>query len=1056
MLHLPERIHKRPFVVAVIVLVSIVTVSAVLIFALGLFGADSDLPAVQVYASEEGADVNGVGVNMSYMPTSNLITNPSFEDLQYDQTYTVSGASSNAVYVLSDSTSDTLYSDDCFNGGAIRIMSLDADGALVSKLQSTVTDFEMNQLGLWNALDTPEGTSGDQVITSAASSSSVTVTAGTKGLLISDAASSSPTVVQLNIADDFVGISCISDRFFAVTKSGTFVTSSDGKTWNSFSPSSPASSIHTVTSLGKTGVAAGDAGEILILSDGIVTGIPSVSAQSFLTSCSDGNTLILAGTGGTAVTSSNGISYRELGADELPVFESTPEWVSSDCLNGKYVLGGDKGQIAEGEYSAASDRFVFTAHQAKDVHGSPIQIRKMMLVPSGEMIILDTSGSLYCSDSDGDVWKTLSSASLTSIDSMGLTSNGKIIFSQGLASQTTQLYTCITFEDIQSEEVLQAGDMCFLQYLAPSETGNVSDAADMWQSFGNSTDIETQDNTPSGGGMSSIRLVGGATDAADEPHYISQVISAAGESPFQNGPFYQVKAWLKQDGIDNGEVMAWISGNFTSVGTTFTDVGGGWRQYTYTFALPSEASGKNTGEVRFNIGFIGTGELSIDKVYLGLQSNSDKNIPDDFLSAVSDISPSVIRLANVGIGQFGVPSGAWLLSSGNDGLTVDSSSVTVSGCDSLESSLRLVRDAEACPWLVIGSGADKTTVENLIEYLCGSLSDPYGKVRIENGTSFPWSMQFDRIFIEISDANGIFSTDLQRGAYVDYMIKVISSSPYYVDMKDKIYFLDGMNYDGGTMLSQADYHTSSLRISNLNETELQVVPFDSAVSAGYDSYFDSIPRSPSGTNKDYGEWICSASLDIFSMSPADGSESFPEGEVTAAHCAVMLLSDLGDHTYTVMADLPVSRKASYADTDLQFSTNGTTAAEKLLSAKNNETLLAAAAFLQDVPAGKSSKIVTSLPASTGGAADTQTANNLQEDGLKTYAFMDKSTIHLVAANISDKPKAFLLKAGWSLKGDSLRRYASDGSLIEETVLGQGGNRINLLPGQVIVAEITVR
>jgi len=96
MLRLPERIHKRPFVVSFSVMLTLFVVSGVLIFTLGLFGPSSDLMSVYVSAKDIGTsvggiqtDVGGIGINLPYLPTPNLLKNPSFEDKQYDQVYLV-------------------------------------------------------------------------------------------------------------------------------------------------------------------------------------------------------------------------------------------------------------------------------------------------------------------------------------------------------------------------------------------------------------------------------------------------------------------------------------------------------------------------------------------------------------------------------------------------------------------------------------------------------------------------------------------------------------------------------------------------------------------------------------------------------------------------------------------------------------------------------------------------------------------------------------------------------------------------------------------------------
>lgn len=1060
MLRLPERIHKRPFVVSISVLITLLVLSGVLVLTLSLFGPGSDLMRVHVSAKVTGSGnaVDGIGINLPYIPTANLLKNPSFENTQYDKVYTVSGGADNAVYVQSDSTADSIYTDDFFVGGTVRIMSLDQDGQLVPKMQADITDFKINQLGLWTPLTVPSGAAEGQKVRSLSSSSAMSVAVGEKGLLISDIASSNPEIIDLGVSGNFVSSSCIADRFYAVTDTGSFASSADGKTWNIFDPAATTSfSINTVSSLGKIGIAAGDSGAILLCSNGVVSSVSSGTTNNLLTSAGDGTSIVIAGMNGSVITTSNGVIYRALSTLEMPSFTDTPNWQCSDYRDGYFIMGGDLGQIAIGSFSTDTGLFSFVSHQAADESGIPLSVLHVLMLSTGEIIIMDSQGLLYCSSDRGDTWQLLSVNTMKAIDEIGQTATGKILLSQGVTSQTTQLFTRIQFDDVQSDNVFLAGDMCFLQKNVTSQEEQAS-GYNQWEGMGEGTTMTMQPQAPSGGGSSSLHLVGSEASSGDQSHYISQIISSGSDAPLQKSTLYQIKVWLKQDGISNSQVMAWISGKFASSGTVFTDVGSSWRQYTYTFFLPPEATGLNPGEIRLNIGFTGSGVMDMDKAYFGLESNADSSIPDSFAAPVSASSPNLIRLENIGFGQMGVSSQAWLLSSGNEGLLKADEGFTAAGCNSLDASLKLVHDAGSDPWLVIGSAANQTTVDSLMAYLCGSITDPFGKLRIENGTAVPWSITFSRIVIEISDSDKIFSTDLQRGAYVDYMINLFQSSSYYVDNKDEFTFLDGMVYDGGTMLSEADFHASSLTITNQKQTAdgITAISFGEAVSAGYTSYYDLIPRTPSRPQQDADEWIRSSSLTIL-KSVDEQNQTNTSAVVTAAGCVQVLLSDLGGHTSNVLPDLEVSQNGADAGTVNLFANEGSTKAEKLLSAQNNKTMLAVCTLLTDSVNGLATEVslIPSIESVTQNSS-VETENNLKDSGLIMYGFKYLDKIRTIVANTSDQPVLFLLEADWSLKDVYVYTYSSEGLYLEKTKLGQRNNRINLLPGQVIVAEIPVK
>ena len=78
---------------------------------------------------------------------------------------------------------------------------------------------------------------------------------------------------------------------------------------------------------------------------------------------------------------------------------------------------------------------------------------------------------------------------------------------------------------------------------------------------------------------------------------------------------------------------------------------------------------------------------------------------------------------------------------------------------------------------------------------------------------------------------------------------MFSQSEYFSDIKDKTLFLDGMRYDGGTMMSDADNHTMSVKLVANDSTATYIDNIDTSyVLARYDS-----PHVVSGSNS--GEYI---------------------------------------------------------------------------------------------------------------------------------------------------------------------------------------------------------
>ena len=1057
MLRLPERVHKGPFIVTIAVLGSFLLVAGIILLILGVFGNGKDLMRVYVSSDNTGSAVSGVGINLNDLPTANLISNSSFENVQYDQVYIVSEGTENAIYVSSDSQTNMEYEDRFFVDGSIRVTSLDENGKLVQKLSSVVTDYQSNQFGTWTLMEAASGTYEEQVVSDIASSSTLTVAVGSDGYLVSDMTSASPKLINTNMTENLVAVSCVSDRFFAITDAGVFVTSSDGITWTQFSPDETVSCVlNTVTSVNKAGVAAGDDGCLLLCSDGQVIQVHSGVTEDLLTSVSSGEELLVAGRSGTVLTSSNGIAFRSLGQDELPVFDEIPNWMCSYYADGYFLLGGDAGQIAYGTYSTDTGKFSFAGKVLKDGNGAIVSIKDITILPSGEWIALSETGEMFCSKDQGENWTALENDVMSGIDVIGIATSGKIILSQGTSSYTTQLYTRIQFEDAQSENIFEAGDMCYLSYSGSSTDVSLADEeAPIWQCFGDKSSISASSSSTSNAGETSLCLSGEESDDGDNAHYISQVIGTDGDSPFESKQFYRIDIWLKQEGVDNGEVMTWISGDFTSIGTTFSDVGNGWRQYTYTFVLSSDACSNHAGEIRINVGFYGAGKVYVDKMYLGKDDYSDSSLPTVFTDNIVESSPTIIRLNNLTIGRLGASPDAWLLSSGNQAIINGTDGFTYSGDQSLESSLNLVKKAGASPWFVIGSNASQKTIDQLMGYLCGSITDPYGKMRVDNGTAVAWSTQFDRLYIEISDPNGIFTTDIQRGAYVDYCIEMISSSDYYLDIMDKVIFLDGMNYQNGSMQSSADYHTSDLLISNHSaESPSTELSFADSVSTGYTNYWDQIPRVLTLSQDVAGEWIRSANISIYGDTTTATVDNPNMREITAAEYAESLLHDIGVHSGVVLASIDINGNPQYAESNLLFSDPSSDPDELEISAQNNQTLLSIIGVLDGAVSGNWTEVELLSPSSSEIASeDSDTSSDTVFDGLSTYAYSAEDGVHVIIANTSDNSALFLLETDLDLKDTYVYQYSDRGVLLNKTKLGQRGNRINLLSGQVAVAII---
>ncbi len=1041
---LPDRIHKRPFVVGVLVLTFILVIAGVLVISLRIFGATQDMPIVTVLKTRSETSVTDIGLNIDRLPGTNYLRNPSFENTGESAIYTVADAQGNSIFVLPEEAGDGGYANGYFNGGTLRVLSVDEEGTLVQKFSTQIGDFSLKRLGMWTNLVVPQTMEGQRIV-STASSSSQTIGVGPEGFVLADMTAAAPRVENTGIRGDLISIVYDGERFCAITPNGTFVISPDGMDWSSFSLSSDIpGDMRTVSYVGSVLVAAGDFGAVTILSDSQVKEVDAGTNRTFRASCSDGSVMLLAGDQGTVKMSANGLLYRDLTPDELPGFFEVPDWTAADARDGKFLLAGSNGEIAVGTYDSDLSVFEFETVLVTGEFESRIAVEKAVFLPSGEILLLDTQGNLYCSDTSYQEWKMLTTMLPAKPDSIGVSWTGKILLTQGESAQLTGLYTEVALSSAILPDTIRSGDMCLLSVSSPSIS--MKEETGTWQAGGEHSDLSVQIASPSGGGTYSARITGNTGSSEKDAHFISQKICDLDSVIFQKNKFYQLQVWMKQSGIANQQVMAWISGGFTSFGTTFTDVGGGWRLYTYTFLAPDTATVAATEEIRINIGFYGAGELYIDKTYLGLEANAETAIEPEISTAIRDSSMNLIRLENVQIARkYSSPDG-FLQQAGNESGTASDAQSNTVGIESLEASLTLVRDADADPWIVIGPMADELTIQKLMGYLCGDLSDPYGKLRADNGTGVPWGMQFDRMVFEINDTDGVFRTDIEKSAYVNYVIALVRQSADYLDVQDKIIFLDGMEYIGKSMLSDADGHTWDVTVSNVDATMGQIVSFEQSVADAFTSYYDQIPRIPFAPNRPANigeEWARSFRLNVFYETADSSVAPYVLDTITAADYTYALLFDYGKYSSCLMADLSTARPVFDSTNQTIIKSSDLLTGESLLN-KNQQTLLNVISILSGAAQGNRTEIIT----------DTSQVVESSTDGLSTFAYSDEESTHFIAVNISNTPIVFNLEADWPLDGDLSSKYGSDGALLESMKLANKNNRITLMPGQVFIAEIT--
>jgi hypothetical protein len=1055
---LGSRIHKRPFVVTSVVLGVFVAAGALLVLYLGFFRQTAQTDQVRVSSEISGTEIRGIGLNIGTLSTPNMVLGSSFEKITNDQLFTVFEGSDDYVYLLQDGQDGRSYSDGSFVGGTVRIMSLDEQGKMVQKLLSDVVDFKESQFGPQSRMEGLIET--DPEIRFIVSSVGNTLAFSRDGQYISDLTTASRRIFSLPAHAPIIAASEAGGRFNALAEDWSVFTSTDGKNFNSYGTEIVNEEIpRAIISVDKVIIAAGDGGKILSYCDGEVTTIDSKTKSDILAAAGDGQTALFAGSDGTMLTTSNGLIIRSLNDLERPFSDNSADWLCATYFNGRYIVVGDSGEIAFGEYNADTGIFVFSGYKATAERGESIVPRSVTADPSGEILLLTEGGKTFILSDDRMSWKELYTPSSAPVKVFGRAADGKIILFRDGAFYSTRLLTRVEYGEHLTDTSIAAGDMCYLTHQTAVFDGTSRQSSDgLWLLYGSDAAAQISDDAPPSGGESSLKLFSEPKSDASDARFVSQILSKESSQDLFEKTFYRIEVWLKQDGMSDGEVMVWLSGDFESVGTVFSEVGNNWRHYSALLVLPAEACGDEAGEVRLNIGYTGRGELFMDKIYFGPDRFASESIPEEYMNTIRDIHPSYLRLSNISFGLPDTSSQTYYYPIGNEGgRTVDGMGYVSQGCVSLEDSLKMTRYAQTNPWLIIESSVGQEQIEHLMEYLCGSISEPYGKMRIENGTAVPWSTQFERIVFEIADSANLFKTDLQRGAFVDFIINVMESSPHYLDIKDRILFLDGMNYSGGSMLSTADFHSTSLHIEGLSgiETDEAVPPISGEViSTGYLDYYDRIPRILSRPRENVGEWIGAAYFRTLTEDNAPDGQSQTNTAVTAAAYVDFLLHDLGHRTSVICIDLPGTESFYDFNREVFAASERLGIRESGIVEDNVQALLSSVSALNDSISGSPLSLYAISPIA-GDEGQTPSETDSLPEGAGAFAFIDGNSLCIIVTNTGDQPRQFRIETDYRIDRITVDHYSDTGEKIASAKRRNQSGRITLLPGQFIIIQGTV-
>ena len=1024
--------RKTRFAAAMVVVAVVLVLAVMLLGYVGVFSSRSELCEIAVTPDKAEDTYGGTGINCDLIPNINLVRDASFESSTDYSSMLVAGASDKSVFLTPDAVASAGYDTSDCTGDTARIISIDSEGIMSEKFTGTITGFKPARLGAVTVIKDEKALWDEDRIKAMAFYGNMALALTDSGRLIYDITNNQLTGV-VNAKDRFTLIDSNEAGVVAVALDGSIYFSQDGKNYAAVYESYLPSMENAVCGIGSSGTTTSVCyknGTIITIANGNVatTSLPSSDATAFI---SDGRRFVATDSWGNIYSSSNGMVFEKIGHSELLAENAR---LLADATTGVFCFVADNSKAVL--VKTVLSEFVVEEFEISKLTGSLVD--SVFLTDSGLIIAGTRDKKAFAVNLSTGKTVTLTSENVVIENIMGV-SGDKVFYDSGREIYKSQILSELSLEgnlegiDIIADDILIAGHVDKAAGGAVSSSDNrefpwdISDESS-WSVYGKGTNVIATDRSYSG--RYGARITGSGSDV----HALTQVFSGKAKDNFIPGTFYRLSLYAMSDKAPE-KAYCWIEGDgFGRFGMELTGLGGNYKRYSYIFAVTEQMA--DAGEIRLSIAFEGTGFVLVDDIYLGPDSYSTAGVPQYYAETLVSGKPSAIRLNNLNIGGDGFAEASLYLSSIDSVSSVvkgtsskndyaDPESVTAdypkqSVMASLEDSLRLVKQCSSTPWFVIGPYVDQSDIDKLLEYMCGSLTSEYGGRRIDNGTALPWSRQFTRFYIEINDSGKVFKSDIQKASYVNYVMSMFSRSEYFSDIKDKTVFLDGMEYSGGTMMSNADNHTMDVSLV-ANDTSASYIENinTSYILAQYET-----PHIVSGNKS--GEYI--------NVLKTSGSNC---GRILSA-----IMTSEADFADMFLFDASVNFVPSKYTSSEMFVDK-----DEFINMMTVSGLTTAFTGFDELYTEINEPIDKSIPVSVE-----QFMSNVT-----SACFSKGNTVYIVVANSSDAQQTFLISDSRLGRTDSVvRRYNEKGRFIDERKLRSSHLRNILQPGEFLIVEITTR
>ena len=1024
--------RKTRFAAAMVVVAIVLVLAIIVLGYIGVFSSRSELCEIAVTPDKAEDTYGGTGINCDLIPNINIVRDASFESSTDFSSMLIAGSSENSVFLTPDAVASAGYDTNSCTGDTARIISIDSEGVMSEKFTGTITGFKPARLGAVTVIKDEKTLWDEDRIKAMAFYGNMVLALTDSGRLLYDITNNQLMGV-VNAKDRFTMIDSNEAGVVAVSLDGSIYFSQDGKNYSTVYESYLPSMENNICGIGSSGTTTSVCyknGTIITIANGIVavTSLPGSDATAFI---SDGKRFIAADSWGNIYSSSNGMVFEKIGQSETLAENAK---LLSDATTGVFCFVADNSKAVL--VKSVSDEYVLEELDISKLTGSLVD--SVYLTDSGLIIAGTRDKKAFAINLATGKTATLTSENVVIENIMGV-SGDKVFYDSGREIYKSQILSELSIEgnlegiDIIADDILIAGHADKAAGGAVSASDNREFPWDIseestWRVYGKGTNVIATDRAYSG--RYGARITGSGSDV----HAITQVLPGKAKDNFIPNTFYRLSLYAMSDKAPE-KVYCWVEGEgFGRFGIELTGLGNNYKRYNYVFAVTEQMA--DAGEIRLSIAFEGAGFVLVDDIYLGPDSYSTAGVPQYYAETLVSGKPSAIRLNNLNIGGDGFAETSLYLSS------IDSVSRSVKGTSSrneyaddesvaeeyprqsvtasLEDSLRLVKQCSSTPWIVIGPYVNQSDIDKFLEYMCGSITSEYGGRRTDNGTALPWSRQFSRIYIEINDSGKVFKSDIQKASYVNYVMSMFSRSEYFSDIKDKTVFLDGMEYSGGTMMSNADNHTMDVTLAANDNTASYIDNITTSyILAQYET-----PHIVTGNKS--GEYI--------NVLKTSGSNC---GKILSA-----IMTSEADFADMFLFDASVNFVPSkYTSSEIFVDK------DEFINMMTVSGLTTAFTGFDELYTEISEPIDKNIPVSVESFMSNVTA----------ACFSRGNTVYLVVANSSDTQQTFLISDSRLGRTDSVtRRYDEKGRFIDQRKLRSSHLRHILQPGEFIIVEIVTR